>query len=145
MILGLMNPRDHSSYGIATTEPCRQRQKYIKGKNMAAICRKQLHLQCTGSLIAKTDMKQWQNNLRKHSQTDNINKWCNKTGEQMFYIYFVCKGVTLTMATSTSWSPVTRILMVSLMVITEGMSSMFFITCLHSTLSMDRTKTITAM
>lgn len=63
MMLGRMNPRDHSSYGIATTDPCKQTEKYIKGKNTAAICRKQLYLQCTGSLIGNTDIKQWQQNL----------------------------------------------------------------------------------
>lgn len=63
MMLGRMNPRDHSSYGIATTDPCKQTEKYIKGKNTAAISRKQLYLQCTGSLIGNTDVKQWQQNL----------------------------------------------------------------------------------
>lgn len=58
----------------------------------------------------------------------------------MFFFCFVYKGVIFTMVIFIFWSFVIRILMVSLMVITEGMSLMFFIICLYSTLLMDRTK-----
>lgn len=70
----------------------------------------------------------------------NINKWCSKIDIRMFFFCFVYKGVIFTMVIFIFWSFVIRILMVSLMVITEGMSLMFFIICLYSTLLMDWTK-----